>query len=80
MCYNCGCQIKDDDMGDKHNIVIDDLAMAAIASKEDGAETLTHIKELIAKTTPEELDKRIKELKQKHEEAHQQGEEHHHDN
>ncbi len=65
MCLNCGCQVWDDTMGNDDNIILTDLAKAAIASDMDGKETLANMKEAIEKITPAELDKKIAKLKAK---------------
>lgn len=65
MCLNCGCGMPDDTMGDDDNITTTDLAKAAIASSMDGKETLENIKKTLNSLTPEELDKKIEELKKK---------------
>lgn len=65
MCINCGCGKPDDDMGNKDNITTEDLAKAAIASGTDGQTTLENINETLAMVTPEEVDKKIEELKSK---------------
>jgi hypothetical protein len=63
MCTNCGCQMWDDDMGHPDNDTLTRWAKAAIASDQDGKTTLEHQKEAAEKITPEELDKKIAELK-----------------
>lgn len=65
MCYNCGCGIKDDDMGHEENITLTDMARASIVNDMSGEETLKNIKELLEITSAEELDKKIEELKAK---------------
>jgi hypothetical protein len=77
MCFNCGCRKKDDKMGDSHNIVLNDFAMAAIAMDINGADTIKNVKELLDETTPDELDERIAQLKEQHSKQHEDGHEDH---
>ena len=63
MCLNCGCKIVDDDMGNADNITLTTLAKAAIASNMDGKSTLQETKEALDMITPEQLDKKIEDVK-----------------
>jgi hypothetical protein len=63
MCYNCGCQRKDDEMGHNENITRETIAKAALVMEMNGEETLKNMMELLDQTTPEEIDEKITELK-----------------
>lgn len=65
MCLNCGCGMWSDDMGNPDNITLEDLAKAAIASATDGKSTLEEMGKAFDRITPEELDQKIVELKNK---------------
>lgn len=65
MCLNCGCGMMDNDMGDKDNVTIEDVAKAAIASNMNGQETITNMKQSLEQIKAEDLDKKIEEVKQK---------------
>ncbi len=66
MCLNCGCGMIDDTMGNEENIILNDLAKAAIASEESGKETLDNMKASLNQITPEQLDERISKIKGEH--------------
>lgn len=65
MCLNCGCGMWDDDMGKKQNITLTKLAEAAIAENMNGKDTMENMKEAANQISPEELDKKIEQLKTK---------------
>lgn len=65
MCLNCGCGMMDNDMGDKDNVVLEDLALGAIASNMNGQETLTNMKQSLEQIKVEDLDKKIEEVKKR---------------
>ena len=68
MCYNCGCQIPDDDMGKGHAgvdpngkaITTKTLQAAADAFGESFDETLDHVIALAEKTKEERQGKKAK--------------------
>jgi hypothetical protein len=72
MCLNCGCRMWNDTMGDERNVILNDLANAAIASDMDGKETLENMKDAVESIKPEDLDKEIEKVKT-------QGESHDHE-
>jgi hypothetical protein len=47
MCYNCGCNMPDNDMGDANNITDETFEKAAKASGQPLKEALENTKELI---------------------------------
>lgn len=53
MCYNCGCGVPDDDMGDPNNLTEEDFKKAAEAS----GQTVEDAK----KNTLEMLQKQVKQ-------------------
>lgn len=55
----------DDDMGNADNITLTTLAKAALASSMDGKSTLQETKESLDMITPEQLDKKIEDVKSK---------------
>lgn len=63
MCLNCGCMMPDDDMGNKDNITLTDLAKGAIANNQDGKTTLENMHKTLEMVRGEDIDKKIEELK-----------------
>lgn len=63
MCLNCGCGIYDDDMGNKDNLVIEDLVKAAQASSMNGQDTLKEIQKSLENIKVEDLESRIQKNK-----------------
>lgn len=65
MCLNCGCQLADDDMGNKDNITLTTVAKASIASNMTGQDTLKQLKASLDNLPATEVDKKIAGLKVK---------------
>lgn len=57
--------MMDNDMGDKDNVILEDLALAAVASNMNGQETITNMKQSLEQIKAEDLDKKIVEVKAK---------------
>lgn len=63
MCLNCGCGIWEDDMGKPDNLTLTKVAKAAMAEGMHGSDTLTNLKNACSNITPEEIDKKIAQIK-----------------
>ena len=50
MCYNCGCQMPDNDMGDPKNITNETFKEAAKAAGQSAEEAKKNTLELLQKT------------------------------
>lgn len=49
MCYNCGCGMPDDDMGDPNNITEEDIKKAASASNQSVEDAKKNMLEMLQK-------------------------------
>lgn len=49
MCYNCGCGMPDDDMGDSNNITEEDIKKAAVASGQTVDDAKKNMLEMLKK-------------------------------
>lgn len=49
MCYNCGCGVADDDMGDPNNLTAEDFKKAAAASNQSIEEAKRETLKLLKK-------------------------------
>ena len=64
MCLSCGCHMPDDNMGSEDTIVTEDVARAAIAMGQDGKSVIADLIDALQNDiTPEDVDKKIEELK-----------------
>ena len=53
MCYNCGCQMPDNDMGDPHNITNKTFNEASKAAGQSAEEAKKNTLDLLQKTLGE---------------------------
>lgn len=67
MCLNCGCKKYDDHMADERNITLEELANAAIANDMHAGATIDNIKDSLEHITPDMLQEKIEEIKEKSE-------------
>lgn len=58
MCLRCGCQLPDDDHGDKRNIVMRQIVDPATAEKAPVEQIMKNIDETVAKVLKGELKSR----------------------